>query len=323
MRRAGDAEGASAGAMARLALFRTPAVAEQVLPFAILFGSMAALLQLSRKLELVVARAAGVSAWQFLQPGIFVAVLIGVFSVAAYNPVSAKLKQHATAVEARIFGKATRPGGKEIWIRQKSIDGQAILRAEGAIPDSATITGVAVFTFDPSGTFTHRIEAKEATLHEGYWELKDARVLSADEQPQSFETYQLASNLDLSQVEQSFIPADSVPFWDLNETIARTERAGLNATPYRMQFDVLLARPLLFVAMVFVAASVSLRFFRFGGVAAMVLGGVAAGFMLYVATELMEDLGASGLIGSAIAAWFPAVVGSLLGMLALLYQEDG
>src|SRR5215212_7712356 len=73
MRRAGDAEGASAGQMARLALFRTPAVAEQILPFAVLFGSMAALLQLSRKLELVVARAAGISAWQFLQPGVLVA----------------------------------------------------------------------------------------------------------------------------------------------------------------------------------------------------------------------------------------------------------
>ena len=92
---------------------------------------------------------------------------------------------------------------------------------------------------------------------------------------------------------------------------------------YRLQYDVLLARPLLFIAMVFVAASVSLRFFRFGGVADMVLGGVAAGFMLYVATELMEDLGACGLISSAVAAWFPAVVGSLLGTLALLYQEDG
>src|SRR5918998_4094780 len=70
MRRAGDAEGATAGLMAQLALFRTPAIAEQVMPFAVLFGSMATLLQLSRKLELVVARAAGVSAWQFLQPGI-------------------------------------------------------------------------------------------------------------------------------------------------------------------------------------------------------------------------------------------------------------
>ena len=63
--------------MAQLSLYRTPAVAEQVLPFAVLFGSMAALLQLSRKLELVVARAAGISAWQFLQPGILVAALLG------------------------------------------------------------------------------------------------------------------------------------------------------------------------------------------------------------------------------------------------------
>jgi lipopolysaccharide export system permease protein len=45
--------------------------------------------------------------------------------------------------------------------------------------------------------------------------------------------------------------------------------------------------------------------------------------MLYVVTKLMEDLGGEGLISSAVAAWFPAVVGSLLGTLALLYQEDG
>ena len=62
MRRAGDAEGATSALMAQLALYRTPAVAEQIFPFAVLFGSMAALLQLSRRLELVVARAAGISA---------------------------------------------------------------------------------------------------------------------------------------------------------------------------------------------------------------------------------------------------------------------
>ena len=114
-----------------------------------------------------------------------------------------------------------------------------------------------------------------------------------------------------------------MPFWKLGETIVQTERAGLDATRYRLQYDVLLAKPLLFVAMVLVAASVSLRFFRFGGVARMVLGGVAAGFLLYVATRLMEDLGGSGLVSPVVAAWFPGVVGSLLGTLALLYQEDG
>src|SRR5919202_405622 len=95
MRRAGDAEGATAPILAQLSLFRAPAVAEQVFPFAVLFGSMAALLQLSRKLELVVARSAGVSAWQFLQPGLLVAALIGIASVTLYNPLSAQLKQKA------------------------------------------------------------------------------------------------------------------------------------------------------------------------------------------------------------------------------------
>jgi lipopolysaccharide export system permease protein len=55
----------------------------------------------------------------------------------------------------------------------------------------------------------------------------------------------------------------------------------------------------------------------------MMLSGVAAGFALYVATELMRDLGNAGLVRPVVAAWFPAVVGSLLGSLALLYQEDG
>lgn len=324
MRRAGDAEGASPGLMAQLALFRTPSVAEQVLPFAILFGAMAALLNLSRKLELVVARAAGISVWQFLQPGLFVALAIGTLSVGLYNPVAAQLKQRASEIEARIFARSTKAqSGKDLWIRQRSVDGQAILRAEAAIGNSTTLSRVTVFTFDANGGFLERIEAAQARLDEGHWALSDVRVMSALEEPQSYRDYVIATNLNPAQVRQSFTPPESVPFWELGNVIERTERAGLDATRYRLQRAVLIARPLLFVAMVFVAASVSLRFFRFGGITKMALGGVAAGFALYVATELMEDLGASGLVGPSVAAWFPAIVGSLLGALTLLYQEDG
>jgi len=324
MRRAGDAERATTGVLARLALFRTPAIAEQVFPFAVLFGSMTALLHLSRKLELVVARSAGVSAWQFLQPGLLVAALLGAGSIMLYNPLSAHLKQRASEQEARLFSRAAKAAaGKEVWIRQKSIDGQAIIQADGAIGSTTTISRVTVFTFDENGSFSERIEAPEAILREGFWELKEARVLSPIDEPQTFDTYILASNLQPSQVRQTFTPPESVPFWDLEQTIGLTERSGLDATRYRLQHNILMARPLLFVVMVIVAASVSLRFFRFGGVARMVLSGVAAGFMLYVATEVMRDLGASGLVGPTVAAWFPAVVGSLLGTLALLYQEDG
>lgn len=324
LRRAGEAEGATPGLMAQLSLYRTPAVAEAVLPFAVLFGSMAALLQLSRKLELVVARAAGISAWQFLQPGVFVALLVGAVTVGLYNPLSAVLKQRSTEIEAKIFAKSTKASsGKDLWIRQRSLDGQAIIRAETAIEGTTTLAGVSAFTFDEAGVFVSQIEAARATLHDGYWEFSDVRLLTPASPPESHGTYLIASTLDQGQMRQRFTPPESVPFWQLPETIARTERAGLDATRYRLQYDVLLARPMLFVAMVLVAATVSLRFFRFGGVGKLVLGGVAAGFALYVVRQLMEGLGASGIVAPPVAAWFPAVVGSLLGTLTLLYQEDG
>jgi lipopolysaccharide export system permease protein len=324
MRRAGDAENASAGLMATLALYRAPSIAEQVLPFAVLFGAMSALLNLSRKLELVVARSAGVSAWQFLTPGILVGALVGLAAVTAFNPLAAHLKQRASLIEAKIFSKSGRvPGSDELWLRQRSIDGQAIIRAVSASDQGRVLNQATFFVFDPRGAFQERIEAATATLHEGYWSLSAARVISTLDEPQSFQTYLLATNLELEQVRRTFTAPEQVGYWDLDEVIDRTERAGIDATRYRLQQAALNARPLLLVAMILVAATVSLRFFRFGGVARMVLGGVVAGFVLYVVTELTEDLGANGFIAPVTAAWFPAILGSLLGVLVLLHQEDG
>lgn len=324
VRRAGDVAGATPLWMAQLALLRTPSVAEQVLPFAILIGAMTTLLTLSRKLELVVVRAAGISAWQFLTPGLVIAGGIGIFSILAYNPVAAILKRHASEVETRIFSSSPQAHtGRDIWIRQRQDDGSAIIRAGSVAEGSTEIAAVTVFRFDLQGRFRERIEAASAELRSGYWEMRDVRTIAIEGEPERFDRYLLPSSLAPDQLRRSFTPPESVPFWSLREIAEQTRRAGLDATAYQLRYETLLARPLLFVAMVLVAASVSLRFFRFGGVGPLVLGGVAAGFLLYVATELMEDLGASGLIGTTLAAWFPAVVGSLLGVLALLYQEDG
>ena len=52
--------------MAEIAALRLPYIATQVLPFAILLGGMLCFWRLTRSSELVVARAAGVSAWEFL-----------------------------------------------------------------------------------------------------------------------------------------------------------------------------------------------------------------------------------------------------------------
>jgi lipopolysaccharide export system permease protein len=323
IRRVGDGIDASTFMLARLAFFRAPTIAEQILPFAVLFGSLASFLTLSRKLELVIARASGVSVWQFGFPPFMVALTIGIFAVTIYNPGAVILKQRGDALEARIFAKPNDQANRNKFIRQLSVDGSSIIRAAQGTVDGAFLSNVTVFVFDRAGLLLERVEAETAQLQPGVWRLEKARILSIGLEPQVSEAYLLATNLTRDEVRQALGSSENVSFWRLEATIRQLELAGLDATRYRLRYQSLLARPLLLAAMVIVAASVSLRFFRFGGVAKLVLGGVIAGFVLYVSTQIAEDLGTAGVLSATVAAWLPAVVGSLLGTLVLLHQEDG
>ena len=86
MRRHSDVANISALLVANTSFYRVPQVAERIMPFCVLIGAMSCYLGLSRRLELVVARAAGISAWQFVMPAIIVALLFGAFATAIYNP---------------------------------------------------------------------------------------------------------------------------------------------------------------------------------------------------------------------------------------------
>lgn len=329
MRRAGDVPGASALTVAEISLFRTPSVVEQTIPFAVLFGSMGAFLALSRRLELVVARAAGVSAWGFLTPPLVLAAVLGLVVALVYNPIAAELRARCDAAEAILFStkRDSQPAETVRWIRQRAADGQqAVIRAASGQDDgtgSVTLLGATFFTFDRDGRFQRRIEARQARLIPGSWQLADARVLEPGQTPQAAHLLAIPTDLTAAQVQQTFASPDRVPFWRLPSSIRLARAAGLDANEYRLQFQSLLARPALLVAMVLIAACVSLRFVRVGGVGLMLLGGAVAGFVLYVVTKMAGDLGAAGLVNPSAAAWTPACLGLAVGFSVLLNQEDG
>ncbi|THD44305.1 MAG: LPS export ABC transporter permease LptG [Bradyrhizobium sp.] len=322
LRRAGDTPGATAPLMGWLSFLHTPIVAEQALPFAVLFGAMISFLDLSRRLELVVARSAGVSVWQFITPPVLIAVAIGIAVTGLYNPVSTSMKRQADRIEAKLFGSGASPSAS-VWIRQKSVDGESVLHADGRGEAQNALIGVQVFSFEPNGAFAERIDADHAVLEDGYWRLTDAKVVTPGFDTLATSVYLLATTMTQADISQAFSAPETVSFWALPELVEETRRAGLDPTAYSLQYQELLALPALLAAMVLVAACFSLRFFRTGGVQRMVSGGVLAGFVLYVATKLVNDLGGVGFFSATVAGWSPAVVGCLFGVYVLLLQEDG
>jgi lipopolysaccharide export system permease protein len=325
-RRLGDRIDVSVLQISWLVLLRLPSYSEQMFPFAVLIGAMSTFLTLSRRLELVIARTVGASVWQFTFSTISIAVMLGVFLTTVYNPLSAAAKERANKLEAQLFSDKSglfQRSSDGIWVRQQSVDGQAIVQAQTSTEKGKVLGNVRIYSFDSKGEFVERVEAKDAVLHNGYWALSQARVFPAGTEPQDFAHYIVSTNLTPAQVQGSLASPDSLSFWELPGAIRDSARAGIKTERYELQYQTLLARPVLLAAMVLIAAAVSLRVFRLGGVGKMVLSGVLAGFLLYVASKLAGELGESGILHPVVAGWLPAVFGAVMGCSVLLQQEDG
>ena len=105
LRRSSDWPNATALVLAEISMFRVPQLSERIMPFAVLVGAMSCYLTLSRRLELVVARAAGVSAWQFVAPSMIAAFLFGAVATTVYNPLAAVLHERSKRLEAEMMGE--------------------------------------------------------------------------------------------------------------------------------------------------------------------------------------------------------------------------
>lgn len=309
-----------------IALLRLPAFSEILLSFAVLVGSIGALLSLNRRSEITVMRAGGMSVWQFLRPGLFVALLLGIAAVTLFNPLAATARSEAERLVAEAFGKEASllaTSGEGSWLRQDGADGQSVMTARATADQGLSLAGVTVFQFDQQGRFAERIDADKATLGDGYWELQTALVSRPGREPESFQTFTVSTYLTRERVGEALGSEIAVSLWQLPDLIEVAEKAGLSAARYKMQYMLLMARPALLVAMVILAATVSLRSFRSGGIQTMVLTGMVGGIGFFLLTEVSRQVGVAGLMSATTAVWMPIGVALLVSVSVLLHQEDG
>ncbi|MDX2102721.1 MAG: LPS export ABC transporter permease LptG [Alphaproteobacteria bacterium] len=327
LRRTAARPEASLALVLTMALMKMPRLLQDLMPFAVLFAGIMAFWRLTRSSELVVARAVGVSVWQFLTPAIVVAVAAGAVKIAMLSPLSAVLTQRFEVLEARVVrGQApqTAIAGSGLWLRQARDDGgEVMIHAERGAPLLDRFERVTVLLLDAAGRFEVRVDAPSAQLRDGSWILSDARLARSGQPAQPVGEWRIASDFTAERIQDSFAPPETMSFWALPGFIQLLEQAGFAATRHKLHYQALLASPLLLAAMVLIAATFSLRISRRGGVGMRIAAGVLVGFLLYFLSDLVFALGLSRRIPVELAAWAPAVVSTLLGVATLLHQEDG
>ncbi|HEX3406784.1 MAG TPA: LptF/LptG family permease [Caulobacteraceae bacterium] len=316
--------------LVELMLLQSPAIILLLLPFILLFGTMAAFVTLNRRSELIAMRAAGVSAWRFIFPAAGAAFVLGALTVTVLNPLAAELNGRYEDAKAAIEqGQSRGLGARAVWLRQGDEHTQIVIHAQSHDMQGGVVRLQNVSLFLQNVTqggalqFTRRIEAAEARLDPGFWRLSDVREATPGAGSVRSETLSIPSSLDRRTAMEKFAAKDAVSFWRLPETIARAEAAGFSSAPYRLRYQELLATPLLFTGMAVLAAAFSLRLMRLGGLAGLAGAGVGLGFAIFFFDRLCGALGAAEVIPPIIAGWTPPLVALLAGFTLLCYTEDG
>ncbi|MBM3588255.1 MAG: LPS export ABC transporter permease LptG [Alphaproteobacteria bacterium] len=336
LRRATTRPEANFALVSQIAALRAPYVAMQILPFAVLLGGIIAFWRLTRFSELVVARAAGISAWGFLAGPVLVALSLGLGASMALSPLSSAMLARAERLDQlylRNVGGITALAGGRLWLRQADdglqpqgvaiISGRPIVARESRSDEALRLAEVSVWRLSAEDRPLARIEATSALLQPGRWRIEGARVFGADPAAGAPQSLDFPTELTPERIENSFASPDTLSLWALPEFITVLENAGFSAIRHRLHFQSLLALPLLAIAMALLAAGFSMRSARRGGVARMIAGGVSAGFALFVLDKITGEFGEAGTLPVVLAAWAPAGAGFLLAAALLLHLEDG
>lgn len=332
LREAASLPRASFGILVEIELLRLPWSFMQILPFAVLLGGMYAFWRLARSSELVVARAAGISAWQFLAGPVLLACLFGMLATGLVSPLSAVTYGRAETLDNAYLKPSGGPlslNGGDLWLRQADTalvpGGIAVVHAMNVhLHDRALEADrVTILRLDPQNTLLTRIEAAHATLKAGSWALTGVSVLRPDAAPQFVASQKFPTDLTVNRVQQSFASPDSLSFWALPGFIALLKRSGFSAIQHELAFQSLAALPLFCATMALVAAGFSMRPSRRGGVGTMLVIGVGCGFALFMVSEVANQFGTSGAIPVVLAAWAPSLAGLFLALALLLHLEDG
>ena len=320
------------GPVFELALLNLPGSLYEMIPLFVLLATLLLFLGLARTSELVVVRASGRSALRSAASPVIVALLLGALAVAVLNPLVAATEQQFDMRTARYLGAEERTvsvSSEGLWLRQGSAEEQTVIRAGATNSDGTHLFDATFFQFDAEGAVIARINARQALLVEGAWELTGARrwplagAGNPEAEAESFDSLLLPSTLTREQIRDSFGKPETVPIYELPGFIAQLNQAGFAALQHRVWMQMELSSPLMLAAMVLIGAGFTMRHTRFGKTGIMVLSAILLGFGIFFLRSFAQVLGETGQLPVPLVAWTPPVAAILLALGLLLHTEDG
>jgi lipopolysaccharide export system permease protein len=298
-------------------LLRLPQLAFEMLPVAVLIGSLLALGGLAANSEIVVMRAAGLSVRQLSGmvaiTGAALLVLTGLLGEFIGPPLDYYARN--MRLQAR-FEHDDERLGNETWVR----DGPVVLHLE-RVSAEFEFGSIYLFLLDPDGGLASIAKADNSIIDdEDRWILENLRETRfQDDGVQVVESPVVIEDFDIDAevLGISLVKPQSLSGQGLLSYIGYLKRNALDARMYETELWYRIARTVTVLIMPVLALAFVFGSLRTGGAGARLMIGIVVGLAYYLASEMLANSGQVFNLDPALVAWLPSLALAAVTAVAL------
>ena len=298
------------------AMLELPGNLYELLPIAVLIGTIYSMARLAQSSEFTILRTSGLSPLRALRLLVLLALMFSAVTFALGDYVVPFTERQTALVKAAVTG-GRKLGSGGAWLKE-SRSTEAGERSYAVnvtgIDGKGQLVGIRIFEFDADGSHLSRIVARQGKVGaDGVWTLDDADVTTWPQagqdthdavQRQQLPTLRWPSTLSAGVVSAAVLPLKTMStteLWRYSVHLSDQEQA---AQRYQIQFWKKALYPLACLVLTALALPFAYMHARGGGISLKVFGGI----MLGISFVLLNNL--SGHIG-LLRGWTPWLVAAM------------
>jgi lipopolysaccharide export system permease protein len=318
--------GRTVGIAVLTAVYAIPGHSYELLPIAVLIGTIYSLSRLAQSSEFTILRTGGLGPQRALTLLAALGVAFAVLTFFVGDILAPASERQAVLLKARAGG-GLRLSGPGAWLKERRAtpDGELAVSVNvGGLAADGTMNDVRIFEFDAEGRLLQRLAAPRARVEGDGWLLEDAQsqqwpVNGGPVRVTQHSRLSWPSTLDAKVVAAALLPAETMTtleLWRYSRHLLAQEQA---AQSYELQFWKRALYPLACIVMVALALPFAYLSARAGGVSLKVFGGIMLGISFVLLNNVAGHIGAlSNLTPWAVSA-APGLLYLLLSLAAFAW----
>ncbi|MBI5451472.1 MAG: LPS export ABC transporter permease LptG [Gammaproteobacteria bacterium] len=287
-------------------LLMVPRLAYQLMPMAVMIGTLVGLGMLANNGELTAMRAAGVTVTRVTAATLKVSLWLIVLAVLLGEIIAPKSEDQAYRLRDKALGYSSVLSSGGFWAR----DGRYYVHI-GGLTSAGRLANIDIYEFDVEQKLSNMTHAGTAYFESGSWVLNEVVRSRLNGDVLSVEGLQQASwgaLMSPKLLEVIDMRPDSMTVPDLYQHIGYLDRNGLNSLRYQKVLWGKVLMPLSMIVMVLLAVP-----FIFGSLRSVSLGhrimvGVLVGLGYYMLNEIATYLGVVYEFNPMLGAMIPLTV---------------